>query len=63
MPRAGVAHRLRQRRGDLARRSAPVLRPTPSRSARERFWLIFHLPTSELSRISTPTIAFSIVST
>ncbi len=36
-------------------------RVTPARSAAERFWLTFHLPVSELSTISMPTIARSIV--
>ena len=30
---------------------------TPSRSAAERFWLVFHLPVSARSVISMPTIA------
>jgi len=30
---------------------------TPSRSAAERFWLTFHLPSREAMGISTPTIA------
>ena len=36
---------------------------TPARSAAGRFWLTFHLPVSDVSVISMPTIARSIVST
>ena len=46
-----------RRASALSSRSRSRPAATPARSAALRFWLTFHLPTSELSVISMPTIA------
>ena len=50
-----------RRRRCLRRRRGPARRR--ARSAADRFWLTFHLPTSAVTSISMPTMARSIVST